>query len=314
MSIRAGLGIAGFPFSGPRAFFRWVDACEESIADSIWISDRLVSTQPNLESLTAFAAIAGRTERIKFGMNAIVLPLRDPLVLAKECATVDYLSGGRLLPCFGVGAEAAPEFRATNRDPRGRGARADEMLQLLWRLWSEEDVTFEGEHYQYRNVTIAPRPVQQPLPVWIGGSSPAAIRRTATLGTGWLAGVQSPQAVAPVVKAIREASLAAGRPIDPDHYGAGFPFRFGAWEEPIVQRSAAVYARLGPEADPAASFAVGDADAILARAREYIDAGISKFVLRPLASGDDEFLDQTRRLIEDVLPRLHALTPPVAVG
>jgi alkanesulfonate monooxygenase SsuD/methylene tetrahydromethanopterin reductase-like flavin-dependent oxidoreductase (luciferase family) len=104
MSIRIGMGVAGFPFSSPAAFLRWVDLCEESPIDSIWFSERLVSAVPTLEPMVAMALVAGRTERLKFGMNAIVLPFRDPLVLAKECATLDYLSGGRLLPAFGVGA------------------------------------------------------------------------------------------------------------------------------------------------------------------------------------------------------------------
>ena len=120
MSIRIGMGV-GFPFSGPQAFLDWIDLCEQSPIDSVWFSERLVSTVPNLEPMTAMAMVAGRTKRLKFGMNAIVLPFRDPLVLAKECATLDFLSGGRLLPAFGVGSEIAPEFRATSRGPIGRG-------------------------------------------------------------------------------------------------------------------------------------------------------------------------------------------------
>ncbi|OAI40762.1 hypothetical protein AYO38_05230 [bacterium SCGC AG-212-C10] len=307
MSIRIGLGIAGFPYSSPQAFLRWIDQCEDSEIDSIWVSDRLVSSTPVLEPLAAFGMIAGRTKRLKFGMNAIVLPFRDPLVLAKECATLDFLSDGRLLPAFGVGAETSPEFRTTGRKAAGRGAQSDEMLTLLARLWSEDHVSFEGKHYRYVDVTITPKPKQSPLPIWIGGSSDAAIRRTALLGTGWLAGLQSPAQVAPVVKAIRAASAEAGRPIDPDHYGAGFSYRFGSWDEPIVERSAAGYARLGAGVDPKAVFAVGGAEEIIAKAKEYIDAGISKFVLRPLTSTDEEMTGQTQRLIEEVLPVVHAL-------
>ncbi|HWO72362.1 MAG TPA: LLM class flavin-dependent oxidoreductase, partial [Dehalococcoidia bacterium] len=84
MSVRVGLGFAAFPFSSAGAFWRWVDACENWGVDSIWLSERLVSAQAFLEPLGTLAAIAGRTRRIKFGMNATVLPLRDPLVLAKE--------------------------------------------------------------------------------------------------------------------------------------------------------------------------------------------------------------------------------------
>ena len=306
MSVRIGLGVATLPESTPAGFFRWIDACEESAIDSIWVSERLISSQPALEPMTTMAMVAGRTQRLKFGMNVVVLPLHDPLVLAKECATLDYLSGGRLLPAFGVGNERAPEWATTGREPAGRGAISDEMIELLTRLWSEDEVTYAGKHFRYERAAISPRPVQQPLPLWIGGSSRAAIRRTAQLGTGWLAGIQTPKQVAPVVTAIREASAKAGRPLDPDHYGAGFPFRFGSWDEPAIERAAATYGRLAAF-DPRDLFAVGDAAAIVARAREYLDAGISKFVLRPIATSDDEVLDQTKRLVDEVLPVVHAL-------
>jgi len=203
MSIGIGLGIAGFPFSSAQAFLDWIDLCEELGVDSVWFSERLVSPAPNLEPIAAMGIAAGRTRKLKVGMNAIVVSLRDPLVLAKECATLDYLSGGRLLPVFGVGDERAPEWHATGREPKGRGARADETLDLLRRLWSEERVTYQGQHYRYTEATISPRPVQQPLPLWIGGSSEAAIRRTARVGTGWLAGLRTPAQVAPVVRQIQ---------------------------------------------------------------------------------------------------------------
>mgnify|MGYP001486713013 CR=1 FL=1 len=305
MSIRIGLGIAGFPFSSIKAFGKWLDLCEDSAIDSIWFSDRLVSSTPTLEPVVAMTWVASRTERLKFGMNAIVLPFRDPLVLAKECATLDFLSGGRLLPVFGVGGEIAPEFAATNREPKGRGKQADEMLQIMTRLWSEESVTFEGEYYRYTNARISPRPIQQPLPLWIGGSSPAAIRRTAQLGTGWLAGLQSPAQVAPVIAKIREAVAESGRPFEPDHFGAGFTYRFGRWDEPVVERSSQALARLGRDVDPKAIQAVGTAEDIIAKAREYVDAGVSKFVLRAIAESDEDLMEQTHRLIHEVVPVVH---------
>ncbi len=220
MSVRIGFGFANFPFSGPRNFWRWVEMLEEGGVDSLWQTDRLISSQPILEPMATMAALAGGTDRLKFGMNVVVIPFRDPLVIAKQCATIDVLSNGRLLPAFGVGREVAPEWRASGKDPARRGAKAVEAREILTRLWNEGHVTFEGEHYQFEDATISPRPIQQPLPIWIGGSSKAAIRRTARLGSGWLSGVQSPTQVAPVVAAIREASAEAGRPIDDDHYGA----------------------------------------------------------------------------------------------
>lgn len=306
MSVRIGLGVAGFPFSEPDAFLRWVDLCEASAIDSLWFSERLISKQPQLEPMTAMAVAAGRTRRIKFGMNAIVLPFRDPLVLAKECATLDFLSGGRLLPAFGVGGEEAPEFKATGREPKGRGSQADEMIEIMVRLWDRDDVNYDGAHYRYRNASISPKPVQQPLPVWIGGSSHAAIRRTAKLGTGWLAGLQSPGQVAPVVRGIKAALAENGRTIDEDHYGAGFPFRFGSPDDEPVQRTAAAYQRLAVP-DTASLFAVGGAEAIVARCREYVEAGVSKFVLRPIAANDAEWMEQTKRLIDEVIPAVHGI-------
>src|SRR5258705_13052121 len=203
MKRRIGLGLANFPFSDARAFWRWIARCEESPIDSIWQTDRLVTPVPQLESMTTMAALAGATRRLKFGMNVTVVAYRDPLVLARECATIDYLSNGRLLPAFGVGPDIAPEWQAAGRSPKGRGKQSDEGLTIMARLWSGERVTFEGEHCRYRDAQIAPLPVQQPLPLWIGGRSAAAIKRTARLGTGWLGGVESPEQVAPVVAAIK---------------------------------------------------------------------------------------------------------------
>ena len=303
MSIGIGLGLAGFPFSTPTAFFEWIDLCEERGVDSVWLSERIVSRTPTPELMTTFGIIAGRTERLKFGMNAIVVSLRDPLILAKECASLDYLSGGRLLPVFGVGGETNPEFRATNRSAKGRGSQSDEALDIMAQLWTGEPVSYSGKHYQYTDAIISPKPAQDPLPLWIGGSSEAAIRRTARIGTGWLGGIQTPAQVKPVVAAIRAAAQENGRVIDDDHYGAGFAFRFGSTDEPVVQRTAAGYSRLPDVGDPMSYFAVGSAKDIASRVNEYIEAGVSKFVLRPIADSDEEILAQTRRLTEEVIPR-----------
>ena len=307
MSVKIGFGIANFPFSDATAFWRWVDRLENSEADSIWQTDRLASPQPFLESMSLMAALAGRTRRLKFGMNVVVLPFRDPLVLAKECATIDYLSAGRFLPAFGVGGAIAPEFAATGRPLDGRGAIADEMLTIMQRLWTEDHVTVQGKHFQYTDVTIAPKPVQSPLPCWIGGQSPAAVRRTARLGTGWLAGLQTPAEIAPVVAAIAAESQRIGRPMDPDHYGAGLGYRFGAWDDSVVDRQVQALARRGLVTDPRQYLAVGDAAAIRARIDQYRAAGISKFILRPLAEDDADLLGQTERLLAEVVPGVQAL-------
>ena len=306
MKVRLGLGLTGLPLPDAATFWRFVERCEQSDVDSLWQSDRLVSSYPHLEAMSVMAALAGATRRLKFGMNVVVLPLRDPLVLAKECATIDFLSGGRFLPAFGVGPDQSPEWKATGRDPRGRGRQSDECLAIMTQLWRGERVTHAGAHYQYTNVRITPTPVQQPLPLWIGGSSKAAIRRTATVGSGWLGGIQAPEQVAPVITAIRAASTAADRPIDPDHFGATFSCRFGSWDDPVVQANAKVLHALAPDADPRRLAVAGDATAILDRLREFTATGCSKFVIRLMAATPDDLVAQLDRLCAEVLPVAHA--------
>ena len=177
--------------------------------------------------MAAMAALAGRTRRLRFGMNVVSLALRDPVLLAKQCATIDVLSEGRLLPAFGIGSPLGPEWQALDIDTKTRGRRTDEALEIIARLWREDSVDFAGKHYRLSGASISPKPVQPDLPMWIGGSSEAAIRRTARYGTGWQAGAETPADVGKVVAAIKKAVAEAGRTIDEDHYGAAFPFYFG---------------------------------------------------------------------------------------
>jgi len=293
--VRVGLGIAAFPFDAPRDLFAFAERCERWGVDSLWQTDRLQGSEGQLEALATMAALAGCTERIKFGMNAVVASLRDPLLLAKQCATIDFLSRGRLLPVFGVGVEADPVWKATGRDPAERGRRADEALEIAQRLWRGEEVHYAGRFYAYAGARIAPLPVQQPLPCWIGGSSPAAIRRTARLGTGWLAGLAPPDEVGRVIAAIRVELALRSRTIDPDHYGATIPCRIGAPDALLGER----FARAGAGAVP-----TGAPEVIVARAREYLAAGATKLVLIPLARGTRDFTGQAERLVGEVLPAI----------
>ena len=296
MAIRVGIGLAAFPFDAARDLFAFAERCERLGVDSLWQTDRLLGAEPQLEALATMAALAGATSRIKFGMNAVVASLRDPLVLAKQCATIDFLSNGRLLPVFGVGVEADPVWKATGREPKQRGRRADEALEIAQRLWRGEEVHFAGRCFAYAGARIAPLPVQQPLPCWIGGSSPAAIRRTARLGTGWLSGLQPPAEVGRVIAAIRAELARSGRTIDPDHYGATLPCRIGEPDFALAER----FARAG------AQLALGSAAAIVARAREYVAAGATKLVLIPLARGTAALMDQAERLAGEVIAPLEA--------
>ena len=303
MAIGIGLGMARFPFEHVENFWRWVEQCEAGGVDSLWQTDRLVSTEPFLECMTTLAAIAGATHRIKFGMNVASAALRDPLVLAKECATIDYLSQGRLLPAFGIGTVNTPEWHATGRETRGRGQRTDEALEIIAALWRGESVSFRGKYYNYQDAVISPLPLQQPLPLWIGGSSEAAIRRTAKIGTGWQAGLESPRRAGIAKKAIVKALRETNRTIDDDHYGTGFFFRFGSVDDPVCQRELARFQKLAPKQDLLHTLAVGSHQ-ITERIKQYADQGIAKFILRPLGENDRDLSVQTSRLLDDVLPKI----------
>jgi probable F420-dependent oxidoreductase len=311
MTVSVGLGLMEFPFGGGGAYWRWVDLCEESGLDSIWQTDRLLSREPMLECISVMAALAGRTCRLKFGMNVVSLTLRDPVLLAKQCATIDVLSEGRLLPAFGIGSPRAPEWTALHIDTKTRGRKTDEALEVIGRLWREESVDFVGEHFRLTGASILPKPVQANLPMWIGGSSEAAIRRTARFGTGWLGGPETPAEAGRIVAAIRAALPETGRSIEEDHYGASFPFHFGRSGDRMLERPMQAYEKRTGR-DPQGYFAIGDADAIVSRIAEYIDAGVSKFVLRPAATGDETVMSQTQRLIKEVLPAMGRRWPKLA--
>ncbi|NNL86637.1 MAG: TIGR03619 family F420-dependent LLM class oxidoreductase [Myxococcales bacterium] len=304
MSIRAGVGFANFPFETADAYLAYARTCDEIGLDSIWQTDRLQSEEPFLEAMSALAVVAGATRRIKFGMNAIVVGFRDPLVLAKQCATLDFLSGGRLLPVFGIGAPASPEWKATGRSTKNRGKAANEALEIMARLWSEESVTFEGEFYQYHHATISPRPVQSPLPLWIGGSSPAAQRRTAALGTGWIGGLNTPEEVGETIRGIQAELEKTGRHIDPDHFGASIPFHIGDAGEVDIESQYLGQAARNAGLKLEDVFAVGSADKIAARLNQYVAQGASKIVLFPAVEDESSIMDQTRQLVEDVLPQV----------
>lgn len=305
MAVRAGFGISNFPFDRPQSWFEWVQLLETYKVDSVWQTDRLISVDPYLEAVTVMATLAGCTERIKFGMNAIVAPLRDPLILAKQCATIDFLSKGRLLPMFGVGYPNAIEWRAIGRSPSDRGARATEIFELLALLWSQESVTYEGKFYQYRDATVTPRPIQQPLPLWIGGNAEPALKRTAKCGTGWIGGIATPEQVGHAITTIRTEAKALGRHIDDDHYGTSLAFRIGSPDDPVIGQFPLVRrAGIGDEIDLRPLLAIGSVADIIARIEAYKARGASKFVLLPIALGDRDVFDQTRRACEEILPAI----------
>ena len=306
MTIGIGLGLATYTFSTAEGYWQWVRRCDTAGVDSLWQTDRLISNEPFLECMSVMAGLTGSTKTIKFGMNVASMGLRDPLQTAKQCATIDYLSGGRLLPAFGLGSNRSRDFIASGTSTKARGQKMNEALDIMNRLWTGEEVTFEGKHYQYAKASIRPCPVQVPLPLWIGGSSDAAIERTAKYGTGWQASFDTPEEAGVIVDKILAAAVKQGRSIDTDHFGTGFGVRFGSWdEEPVKKMVADFEKRTGKQA--ARGLVVGGSDEILERIQAYVDRGVSKFILRPIGNGDAEMKEQTEQIIEEILSKISEL-------
>ena len=306
MTIGIGLGLATYTFSTAEGYWQWVKRCDTAGVDSLWQTDRLISNEPFLECMSVMAGLTGSTKTIKFGMNVASLGLRDPLQTAKQCATIDYLSGGRLLPAFGLGSNRSRDFIASGTSTKARGQKMNEALEIMIRLWAGEEVTFKGKHYHYDKASIRPCPVQVPLPLWIGGSSDAAIERTAKYGTGWQASFDTPEEAGVIVDKILAAAVKQGRSIDIDHFGAGFGVRFGSWdEEPVKKMTADFEKRTGKQA--ARGLVVGGSDEILERIQAYVDRGVSKFILRPIGNGDAEMKEQTEQIIEEILSKISDL-------
>jgi probable F420-dependent oxidoreductase len=177
---------------------------------SVWAPDHVMMRGPVTECVTLLGAFAGATRRIQLGSGVYLLPLRHPVVTAKMFAMLDYISGGRLIFGIGVGGEFAREFESCGVPVTERGARADEALEIIERLWTEPVVTHRGRFYQFSDAAIEPRPTRRP-PVWIGGRSEAAERRVARFGNGWLAYLVSPRRIAEARERILER-MARQRP------------------------------------------------------------------------------------------------------
>jgi probable F420-dependent oxidoreductase len=308
MSIRAGVQFGGWPL-GPvegGRFLDFVDRIEELGFDSLWFSDRLISTTPTLGSFAALAAVAARTRRLKFGSAVLVLPTRHPVEVAKEIATIDLISNGRMLPAFGLGTEDEREYEAAGVPKMERAGRTDEAVGLLRRLWTEDHVTHQGRYYRLSDVSITPKPVQRPCPpIWFGGRSEAAYRRTGRIGDGWLASFITPHEVEHGIASISAAAADAGRTIDADHYGAIISFRIGTSSEQARGGLVPGLIRLRADAPVEEYCALGTPQDCVTMIRRYVEAGASKFVMRP-ACLPEELDEQIELLAREVVPAVEA--------
>jgi probable F420-dependent oxidoreductase len=299
VKIRVGFGLGTRTGAGDAEVFRTiVDSLEELRFDSLWLSERVNAVAP--DPLVGLAVAAGATRRLKLGTSVLVLPGRNPALVAKELATLDRLSGGRLLPAFGLGAVDPREQQAFGVERTERAARFDEALPLIRRLWTEGRVSHHGRYYDLDEVDVRPKPLQDPPDVWLGGRAPSELRRVGRLGDGWLPSFCTPDDVAaglPVVNAEAERN---GRAIDPEHIGVLLLYREG----PLPGGMAGILSRRVGEGVDADDVIPAGLDGLRAQLERFVAVGASKFVVAPLAEPESprEWQDLIGRLAAAVLP------------
>jgi probable F420-dependent oxidoreductase len=264
--------------------FREVAARAEELGyDSIWAGDHISYRNPILDVVVALTTFAAVTSRITLGAGIVLLPLRHPSVVAKEFASLDYLSGGRTILGVGVGGESGPDFDAVGVDPRERGARTDDAMQALRALFGSRPAAYEGRFFSFAGISIEPPPAQPGgPPLWVGGRSKAAIRRAATLGDGWIPIWVSAKAFAEAdlpERVTRAVTLPAhvGDPLRLyEHLRARYSGDFG---ENVVDRYCIA----------------GTPENCVARVREYLDAGARHVVFNILELDDADRLMKVAR-------------------
>ena len=307
MAIRIGVALGAWPFSDPDPELLWgfVDTAEALDVDSIWLSDRVVSSVLSMEPIVALSFMAARTTKLKFGTSVLSLPLRNPTVLAKEIATLDFLSGGRMLPAVGLGTEEEREFEACGVPRSQRAGRTDEAIEIMRLLWSEDEVTYHGRYFTLNEVTVQPKPVQDELPpIWIGGRSDAAKRRVARSGDGWLVSQATPEEVAVGIEQIQGWTGEFDREIEDDHFGALFTFCLADTAEEARRLAEPYMLRRRFDVDYEAFCAFGGPEALVDLIDRYIEAGATKFAVRP-ACPPELIQEQLEVLGREIVPRYH---------
>ncbi len=286
MKIRIGISLG--PAAVPGEFAAAVDLLEAEGIDSLWLSEMVFGSL--VEPFTGMAWALARTQRLKVGTGVAVLPGRHPVLVAKQLASLAGLAPRRVLPVFGLQPARRSERPLFPAPPGRRAALFDESMRLLRLLLTGDEVTFAGEFFTVDGVSVGPA-AAKPLDIWLGGSAPAAMRRIGRYADGWLGSFRTPAEAAGDRLAIQEAAAAAGREIEEDHFGISLAVAPGG----IPPELARAVADRRPDADPA-TLAAGSWAAARALIEGHVEAGLSKFVVRPAGPVGSlrQFLDEFR--------------------
>jgi len=291
MKIRFGVSLGAN--TAPSQLADIVDHLENSGVDSLWLSELVYS--PAVDPMVGMAYALARTTRLKVGTSVAVLPGRHPVLVAKQLASLAALAPKRVLPVFGLRSAIAAERELFVVPDGERAAVFDESLQLLRSVLVENSASYSGRYFTVSRAAIAPRPAP-PLDIWLGGSAPAAFRRIGAFGDGWLGSFLTPTEARVGREAIERAAGQAGRHIEPDHFGISLAVADG---ELPVELAAAVRRRR-PDVDPGELIATSW-DQLHRQLDAYLDAGLTKFVIRPASSEPvDDFID---RFVDELADR-----------
>jgi probable F420-dependent oxidoreductase len=291
VKIRFGVGLGGD--TGPDELPELIDRLEQLGIDSLWFSELVYSKA--VDPFVGMAYALARTRRLKVGTSVVVLPGRHPVLVAKQLASLAALAPRRVLPVFGL-RSAIPSERELFAVPNGqRAAMFDESLRLLRSSLEADGTSFTGDYFTVTSAAVAPRPAK-PLDIWLGGSAPAAFTRIGRFADGWLGSFLTPAEARRGRESIEDAAEDAGRAIEPDHFGINLAVSEGGLSDALV----AGVRRRRPDVDPSDLVADGW-DALHRRIDEYVDAGLTKFVVRPAGRGDLSAF--TERFATELLPR-----------
>jgi len=278
------------PLTKPENVGNFAKKCEAMGCDSMWTIDRIV--YDNLEPLTVLAAAAGATQKIRLGTSVLLANLRHPSHVAKIISTLDFISNGRLTVGLGFGSREN-DYKAVEIPFEHRGSRAVEQVQLMKRLWTEDNVTHKGRFYNVENLTVGPKPIQKPHPpIWTGGSADVALKRAGTWANGFICGSSAIPDFPATWEKISGYAKAAGR--DPNKINkAGLTFmaidddqnKAVKTVEDYVMR---YYGRL--RVDVANTSLVGAPSAIIDRIGAFLSKGLDTLIIG-LADPDPRQLD-----------------------
>ena len=269
---------------------------------SAWVMDRVVGGIPNLDPIPLLSYAAGFTSRLKLGTSVMLTALRNPLNLAKSLTTIDQLSGGRLILGAGLGGrrDFYPAFGISSK---GRAARFEEGIQLVKKLWTEDEVTFHGRFWQMDNLSLSLKPVQKPHPpIWFGAGSVRALKRAVRMGDGWMgAGNSSTKSFKEELKIIRQCLDEEGR--DPETFALSkrVYVMIDRDKNRASERIREWYGQHYGDSDKGLEvFVFGSEGECVEGFGEVASEGIDLLMLNPIC----EAAEQAERLAKDVLPKL----------